>query len=138
MAFSGPYVCDNFRQDLLALWIASKTIKTALFNSSATLTNTITAYATTNEITGTGYTAAGVTMAGGTTSRTGAVAWIDWTTDPQWTSASFTARGALTYNSTNNTAMWVLDFGVDKTVIAGTFKIVLPTADATHAIFRLG
>ena len=57
--------------------------------------------------------------------------------DPTWTSASFTARGALIYNGTNgDKAIAVLDFGGDFTVSSGTFKIVFPAAGA-NAIIRI-
>jgi hypothetical protein len=55
-----------------------------------------------------------------------------------WTSASFTARGALIYNSTQgNKSIAVLDFGADKTVTNDTFQIIFPTADANSAIVRI-
>jgi hypothetical protein len=57
--------------------------------------------------------------------------------DPTFTSASFTARGALIYNSSNSDkAIAVLDFGGDFTVSSGTFKIVFPAA-GTNAIIRI-
>ena len=55
-----------------------------------------------------------------------------------WTSATFTARGALIYNSTEgNKSVAVLDFGADKTVSNDTFQIIFPTADANSAIVRI-
>ena len=55
-----------------------------------------------------------------------------------WTSASFTVRGALIYNSTNgNRAVAVLDFGIDKEVSSGTFTVEFPTADSQNAIVRV-
>jgi hypothetical protein len=64
--------------------------------------------------------------------------------DPEWTSATFTARGALIYNKTlgdasSNTrgAIAVLDFGGDFTVAGGTFKIVFPANTASNAIVRI-
>ena len=116
--------------------LASDTIKIALYSSSATLGATTTAYTTSNEITGTGYTAGGVTLTNQQVATSGTTAYFD-ADDPTWTSASFTARGALLYNSTNSDkAIAVLDFGGDFTVSSGTFRIVFPAA-GTSAIVRI-
>jgi len=116
--------------------LASDTIKIALYSSSATLGATTTAYTTSNEITGTGYTAGGVTLTNQTVATSGTTAYFD-ADDPTWTSASFTARGALIYNSTNSDkAIAVLNFGGDFTVSSGTFRIVFPAAGAA-AIIRI-
>jgi hypothetical protein len=115
----------------------TKVYKIALYTSSATLGATTTAYSTTNEVVGTGYTAGGNTL---TVSQiptsSGTTAFIDFA-DTTWSTATITARGALIYNSTDNTAVAVLDFGSDKTSTAGDFTIVFPTADATNAIIRI-
>ncbi len=112
------------------------TIKIALFTSSASLSAATTAYSTSNEVSGSGYSAGGETLTNQLVSTTGTTAFFD-ADDPTWTSASFTARGALIYNSTNsNKAIAVLDFGGDFTVSAGTFKIVFPAAGA-NAIIRV-
>jgi hypothetical protein len=116
--------------------LASDTIKIALYSSSATLGAATTAYTTSNEITGTGYTAGGVTLANQEVNTSGTTAYFD-ADDPTWTSASFTARGALIYNSTNgDKAIAILDFGGDFTVSSGTFRIVFPAAGAS-AIVRI-
>ena len=58
--------------------------------------------------------------------------------DVSFTSASFTANGALIYNSSqSNKAVAVIAFGGDKTVSSGTFTIQFPTADASNAIIRI-
>ena len=116
--------------------LAADTIKVALFTSSASLDATTTAYATTNEVSGTGYTAGGVSLTSTTVATSGTTAYFD-ADDPTWTSASFTARGALFYNGSNsNKAIAVLDFGADFTIGGGTFKIVFPAA-GTSAIVRI-
>ena len=95
-----------------------------------------TAYATTNEISGTGYTAGGATLGSKTVSTSGTIAYFD-AADPSWTSATFTANGALIYNDTNSDkAIAVLAFGGDFTVAGGTFQIVFPAAGA-NAIVRI-
>jgi len=114
------------------------TFKIALYTSSATLGATTTAYSSTNEVTGTGYTAGGNTLTVSTTpTSSGTTALLDFS-DTTWSAATITARGALIYNSTqSNKAVAVLDFGSDKTSTAGDFTIVFPTADASNAIIRI-
>lgn len=113
------------------------TFKIALFTSAATLDSTTTAYSTTNEVTGTGYTAGGNTLAGTALATSGTTAYLDFT-DTTWTTATITANGALIYNSTqSNRSVAVLWFGGDKTSTAGDFTIQFPTPDATNAIIRI-
>lgn len=93
----------------------------------------------TDEVTGTGYTTGGATLSGFTTSSSGATAWIDWTTDPSWSTATISAIGCIIYNSTqSNKAVAVIDFGGTKTSTAGTFLIQFPAGDASNAIIRIG
>lgn len=113
------------------------TFKIALFTSSATLGAATTAYSTSNEVSGTGYTAGGNTLTNVTPSSSGTTAFTDFA-DTTWSSATITARGALIYNSTDsNKAVVVLDFGSDKTSTNGDFTIQFPTADASNAIIRI-
>lgn len=112
-------------------------VKCALFTSSATLGASTTAYSATNEISGTGYTAAGVAIANVTPTTSGTTAIYDWA-DAAWTTATFTANGALVYNSSkSNKSIFSIAFGSDQSVTAGTFTIVWPVADASNAIIRL-
>ena len=114
------------------------TFKIALFTSAATLSAATTAYSTTNEVVGTGYTAGGNTLTISTNpTSTGTTAFLDFA-DTTWSSATITARGALIYKSGGtNPAVAVLDFGSDKTSTAGDFTIVFPAADASNAIIRI-
>jgi len=117
----------------------SQVFKIALYTSSATLGATTTAYASTNEVTGTGYVAAGNTLAiSANPASTGTTAFLDFS-DTTWSTATITARGALIYlaNGGTNPAVAVLDFGADKTSTAGDFTIVFPAADASNAIIRI-
>ena len=78
--------------------------------------------------------AGGETLTSTTVSTSGTTAFFD-ADDPTWTSASFTARGALIYNSTNSDkAIAVLNFGGDFTVSSGTFRIVFTVAGANAII----
>jgi hypothetical protein len=117
----------------------AQTFKIALFTSSATLDATTTAYSTSNEVAGTGYTAGGNTLTiSANPASSGTTAFLDFA-DTTWSAATITARGALIYlaNGGTNPAVAVLDFGADKTSTAGDFTIVFPAADASNAIIRI-
>ena len=89
------------------------TFKIALYTSSATLGAATTAYATTNETTGTAYNAGGNSLTNVTPTSSGTTAFTDFA-DTTWSTSTITARGALIYNSTqSNKAVAVLDFGSD-------------------------
>ena len=117
----------------------TQTFKIALYTSSATLSAATTAYTTSNEVTGTGYSAGGATLTvSQVPTSTGTTAFLSFS-DVTWSTATITARGALIYlaNGTTNPAVAVLDFGGDKTSTAGNFTIQFPTADASNAILRI-
>ncbi len=133
-------VCNSFKTEVMLKVhdLDTDTLKIALYTSAATLDASTTAYSATNEVSGAGYTATGRTLAGVTVTLDGSTAIVDFT-DPAWAGASFTARGALIYNSTAaNRAIAVLDFGEDKTATGTTFTVVLPAPVAASAIVRLG
>jgi uncharacterized protein YfiM (DUF2279 family) len=143
-------LCTSFKLELLNGahdfdLSSGDTFKVALFTSSATLSAATTAYSTTNEVSGTGYTAGGNSLTRIDPASSGTTAYVDFA-DSTWSSATLTARGALIYNSTPNTtsgaapanaAVAVLDFGADKTSTSGDFTIQFPTADASNAIIRI-
>ena len=113
------------------------TYKIALYTANANLNETTTAYTTTEEIIGTGYTAGGKTLTitglgSDTTNNTAYVSFENVT----WNPANFTTAGALIYNSTTNAAVCVLNFGNDKTATS-TFTITFPTATSTTAVLRI-
>ena len=132
-------MCTSFKTDLFNKEqdLDTDTIKIALYTSSATLGAATTAYTTTNEISGTGYSAGGVALTNSTVAASGTTAYVDFD-NPEWTSATFTARGALIYNDTTagDKSVAVLDFGGDFTVSSGTFRIVFPAPGAA-AIIRI-
>ena len=132
-------MCNSFKTELLGGThdLDTDVIKIALFTSSATLDASTTAYSTTNEVVGSGYTAGGNTLAGAAISLSGSTAIVDFT-DTTWSSATITARGALIYNSSKaDRAIAVLDFSTDKSSTSGDFTVVFPTADASNAIIRI-
>ena len=116
-----------------------------MFDSYASLGASTTDYSTSEEITntsGTAYTAGGATLTNTGVGLTSTTAFTDFG-DVTYNSASFTANGALIYNTTTDggssttDAVAVIAFGGDKTASNGTFKIEFPTADASSAIIRL-
>ena len=140
-------MCTSFKVQLLSgaqnfNTGTSKVYKIALFTSSATLGAGTTTYSgsTTGEVAnGGGYTTGGEILTVSqipTNGGSGTTAFISFT-NVTWSAATITARGALIYNSTDDTAVAVLDFGSDKTSTAGDFTINFPTANATDAIIRI-
>jgi len=128
----------NFGTTATRAGTGADTFKIALFTSSATLSAATTAYSTSNEVSGTGYTAGGNTLTiSQVPTSTSTTAWLDFA-DSTWSTSTITANGALIYNSTqSNRAVAVLAFGGDKTSTAGDFVIVFPAADSTNAIIRI-
>ena len=144
MAISSA-ICNSFKQEIFVgthnLTASSgNTFKLALYTSSASLGAGTTAYSTSNEISntsGSAYTAGGATLTSVTPTTDGTTAVCDFS-DVSFTSASFTANGALIYNdSQSDKAVAVIAFGGDKRVSSGTFTIQFPTADASNAIIRI-
>lgn len=129
-------ICNSYKQEVLqGIHASGDVYKIALFTSAATLDKTTTTYSTTNEASGTGYTAGGANLSGFTTALSGDTAYIDWTTDPSWASATITARGAMIYNSSKaNRAVAVYDFGSDVTSTNGTYTVSLPAPGATAVV----
>ena len=119
------------------------TYKIALYTAAADINADTTIYTTSNEVSGTGYTAGGNTLAisvsptSGNNSASVPTAYISFV-NSSWTNATFTCRAALIYNSTEgNKSVAVLDFGADKTVSNDTFTVIFPTPDANSAIVRI-
>lgn len=132
-------MCSSFKQELLGGIhdLDTDTIKIALYTSSATLDASTTAYSATNEVSGTGYTAGGNTLASPVISLDGTTAIVDFA-DSTWAAATITARGALIYNASKaNRAIAVLDFGADKTSTDGDFTVSMPAAAAATALIRI-
>ena len=121
------------------------TFKAALYLSSATLNASTTAYSATGEVTGTGYTAGGVTVTNGTsptstnTSSTAGTAYWTPSASLSYTSVTLTTafNCVLTYNSSkSNKAVSVHTFG-SQTVTAGTFTLTMPSNTTSTALIRL-
>ena len=135
-------MCTSFKKEILEAVHNFKlsggdTFKIALFTSSASLDATTTAYSTSNEVSGAGYSAGGNTLTRIDPATSGTTAFTDFA-NTTWSSATITARGAVIYNSTDSDkAVAVLDFGSDKSSSSGDFTIKFPTADSSSAIIRI-
>ena len=130
----------SFRQELyLGIHdLDTDVLKIALYNANADINLDTTVYSSTNEATGTGYTAGGNTLTGASVNLDTAtgVVYVSFS-NTSWSNASFTCRGALIYNtSKSNKSVAVLDFGSDKIVTSGTFTITFPANTSTSAVFR--
>jgi hypothetical protein len=150
-------MCSSFKAELMLAVhdfrdTGGDTFKIALYTSSATIDANTTAYSSSNEATGTNYTAGGValTNTGVNVTNINANTGTGFTdfSDATFSNVTVTARGALIYNTTpsangvantalTNAAVCVLDFGSDKTSTDGDFTIIFPTNDASNAIIRI-
>ena len=131
-------MCTSFMGELMTATHnfttgTGNTFKAALYLASATVNASTTAYSSTGEVTGTNYTAGGVTLTGVTINSSGFTAYVDF--DNVIFNASVTARCALIYNaSKSNKSIAVLDFGADKT--STNFTITMPANTASAALIR--
>jgi|TARA_A200000159_G_scaffold155792_2_gene169989 hypothetical protein len=142
-------VCSVFKRELLKGnhdfdGTGSVAYYIALYTSSATLGAATTAYSSSNEVTnasGSAYSAGGKALTSPTVTLSGTTAFVDFA-DISWTSASFTANGALIYrqdgSAPTDDAVVVLAFGGDFTASNGTFTIQFPAAGGGSEIIRLG
>ena len=135
-------LCTSFKQEILVaehnFTNGSHTMRAALYTSSASLSATTTAYTTSNEASGTGYTAKGNSLTNVTPTVSGTTALTDFA-DTTWSTSTVTARGALIFNDSHSSdaSVLVLDFGGDKSSTSGDFTIQVPAADASNAIIRI-
>jgi|TARA_R100000329_G_scaffold129727_2_gene108735 hypothetical protein len=144
-------ICTSFKKELLEGLMdfnatSGSTFKIALIKANASQSGTYNA-ATTNysDVTGNsdelpatgGYSTGGNTLTNIDPTTSGTTAFVDFA-DTTWTSATFTTRGCIIYNtSQSNKAVMVIDFGADFSVSGGTFQIQFPTANASDAILRI-
>ena len=135
----------NFGASPIRAAATADTFKAALYLASATINASTTVYSTTGEVSGTGYTAGGVTVTNATpptatnASATAGVAY--WTPSASFVYTSVTLSTAfdtvLVYNSTqSDKAVSVHTFG-SQTITAGTFTLTMPSNTTTTALLRL-
>ena len=143
MAFSGNFMCTSFKKELMEakhnfLNSGGNTFQIALYTDSASFTAATTAYTTSNEISGTNYSAKGNTLTRIDPTTSSTTAYTDFA-DSSWSTATFSAMGAMIFNDTasGDPSVIILDFGALKTATAGTFTIAFPAADSSNAIIRI-
>ena len=144
-------MCTSFKGELLTgthnfgaapirAAATADTFKAALYLASATVNATTTVYSTTGEVTGTGYTAGGITVTNATAPTTGGTTGY-WTPSASlvYTTVTLTTAfdAVLIYNSTqSNKAVSVHTFG-SQTVTAGTFTLTMPANAAGTALINI-
>jgi hypothetical protein len=144
LAFQGNFACDVFKTGLMDGTFdfssdTTQTYKIALYTNQATLNAGTTSYTSDGEVVGSGYTAGGNTLSiNANPSNVNNVTFLSFA-NSAWSSATFTARGALIYKADGitNPAVCVLDFGSDKTVTNQTFTVTFPAPTNTSAIIRI-
>ena len=137
-------MCSSFKKELLEakhnfLNSGGNTFNLALYTSSATLNAATTAYSSSNEVSGTNYTAKGASLTRVDPSLVSTTTAITDFANLTFSNATVTANGALIFNdsASGDPAVCTLAFGGDKTSTAGDFTIQFPAADASNAIIRI-
>jgi hypothetical protein len=112
--------------------------KIAIYTSDAVLGPDILIYTSVGEVTSAGYTAGGQVLTGVTVLSGSGVAYVNFN-NLTWSNVTFTARGALIYNSTKgNKSVAVYNFGTDQTAGAlNVFNIAMPANTANEALIRI-
>ena len=136
-------MCTTFKKEILEAVhnfknTGGSTFNLALYTSSASLGASTTAYTTSNEVSGTGYTAKGAALTRVDPSNDGTTGITDFA-NLTFSSSTITANGALIFNdsASGDPAVCALPFGGDKTSPSGDFTTTFPTADASNAIIRI-
>lgn len=137
--------CTSFKKQLLEgahdFRVGGNVFKIALYTQAANLSSNTTAYTTSGEIVGSGYTAGGLVLTQSNPVEFGSSGIVTFS-NVSWVGATISARGALIYNSTpvhsyTNPACIVLDFGVTRAAFNNTFEIQFPAATDQTAIIRV-
>jgi hypothetical protein len=135
-------VPDSFKQELFTAvhnfsTVAGNTFKLALYTTVTGFSASTTNYITTNETSGTGYSASGTTLVNSTVTVAQNISFISFN-NATFSTATLTASCCLIYNTTQSSkAVVVLDFGGSKTSTNGDFTIQFPTANSTSAVLRI-
>ena len=135
-------VPDSFKQELFLAThnfntTSGNTFKLALYTTVSGFSTGTTNYITTNEASGTGYSAGGTTLVNSTVTVAQSISFVSFN-NATFSTATLTASCCLIYNSTqSNKAVVVLDFGGSKTSTNGDFTIQFPAANSTSAVLRI-
>ena len=114
--------------------LLTDTLYMALYTGNANLNGATTVYTSSNEVSGTGYTAGGIQVTGATVNVYGYTAYVNFN-NVVWPNSLITARCALLYNqSKGNKSICVIDFGSDKTM--NNFTITMPVNAYNTALIR--
>ena len=144
-------LCTSFKVELLEgdqdFTNGADAYKVALFKANASITGTYDATTTNySDMTGNsdelaatgGYSTGGFALTNVNPTSTSTTAFTDFSANASWSSATFTTRGCIIYNTSDgNSAVCVINFGADYSVSGGTFEIQWPAADSTNAIIRI-
>jgi hypothetical protein len=138
MAITQTWTTSFKRQVLLGEHdLDTDVLKIALYTSAAILGPDTTVYTAVGEASGAGYVAGGIALTNVTVNSGNGIAYVSFD-NPSWAGASFTARGALIYNSSkSDKSMFVLDFGTNQTAVNETFTLDLPADNPTFALIKL-
>ena len=129
----------SFKQELLqgVHDFDTDEFKIALYTSASNISSSTTAYTTSGEVTGTGYTAGGATLTNLGVTLSGTTAYTSWE-DYTWSNSTLTTAGALIYNaSKSNRSVAVLNFGGAYTTDAADFTVTFPANTSTTAVVIL-
>ena len=168
MAVGTSAMCGTFKREILAgihhltahtrtgsSAISADTLKVAMFTNSSSIDADTTGYTTSNEVSGTNYSAGGAALSSVTigladNSTAVTTVFVDFADTTFSSSTIASARGAVIYNSTLSTAgtgsttnhaadpaVAVINFGGDKSSSAGDFTIQYPANDANNAVIRI-
>ena len=138
-------MCVSFKEQLLEaahdFRVGGNVFKIALYNESANIGPQTTEYTTDGEIAGLGYVAGGIALTNVNPIVFNSSGIANFA-NAAWPAATFSARGALIYNSTpvhtySNPACIVLDFGIVRSVSAQTFTVIMPSLTDTSALVRI-
>lgn len=128
-------ICNSYKKEIMeGVHSSSDVYKIALFTNSASLDGSTSAYSSSNEVVGDGYTAGGVVLTNFSSGLSGSTAYITFA-DVVLSNATITARGCLIYNSSkSNKAVAVFSFGTDIQSVNGSFTIDFPAAGSASLI----
>jgi len=138
-------MCSSFKEELLGGVhdLDTHTLKLALIKPSPTgsfgaaTTNYSQLTSSSDEASGTNYSAGGQNLDSASITLSGTTAFVDFA-DEVFANLTITAAGALIYNSSaSNKAIAVFSFGSNVASTAGDFTVIFPTADASNAVIRI-
>jgi hypothetical protein len=134
-------LCNSFKAELFQAihnFTASTgdVFKLALYTSAASLSANTTTYSTTNESSGTNYTAGGAALTNLTPVLSGSTVVVTFN-NLLFSSLTVTYRQVLIYNSSKaNRAVAVFVFDSDRVISGGDVTFQMPAATASSALLR--